>query len=79
MNTCLEMVMRVWVEKESACLEVGDYSEAPEADIVEIRTGPGEESKDWFGNVSIPLSLDQAEALSEALRIIVANKRSAGK
>ena len=64
MENPIEVIRRVHVPNENACLEIGDYVEAPHC--VELRTVDAK-SIEWFGKVSVTMQPEYAEALGNAL------------
>lgn len=63
-KTPIEIVWRVWEEKEGVFLEVGEWSENP--DCLCIRTTTPE-SVEWFGQWDMSMAPEFAKALGEAL------------
>lgn len=63
-NSATEVIRRVWYKEEGVCLEIGDYAEAPTS--LEVRT-VDDDSKRWFGDLSLAISPEYAKQLGQAL------------
>jgi hypothetical protein len=64
MKYSLEPCFKVYDDTVGACLEVAVHPEMPH--IILIHT-PDEKSKDFYGNFYLPLEIDQALLLANAI------------
>lgn len=64
-----ENVVRLYIENDDAeqgvCLEISPNPDSTETSIM-LHT-PDKKSKDWFGDITIYMDVDECKALGEAL------------
>ena len=61
-----DVIRRVFNDDGTGCyLEIGPYAAAPE--FIELRTGEGESSAEYYGKVSLLFSKEMAYAVGRAL------------